>query len=182
MVRPAMFVFGLLAVVIGGCQLPTSTTADQKMEEFTSKEWKFKAKFPGKPEKKQQAVAQTKMQLTAFTAKANDGEYTVAVMDTPLQAFMDPVEVQRRLESGRDMAIKTTEATLESSKSLLLQGQHQGMEITAKVPPSKSSDGMLRGRIYLVGNRIYQTYAVGTGAFVNDARTTEFLDSFQATD
>jgi len=182
MYRPAALVLGF-AVLIGGCKMP-SEKPPEKLEEFTSKEWKFKVKFPGKPEVKQQKAGtkQVQVQITMFMKTFDDESYMIGVADFPMQHEPSPIETQIALEASRDGAIANVKGTLESSKSVLLQGRYQGMEIIAKLPPDGPPDGQLRGRIYIVGKRQYQILVVGTATTIKNARANEFLESFQVTD
>lgn len=172
-----------LTVFASGCNLkPGSSKEDvatAKMEEFVSQEGKFKAKFPGKPETNRQTFdVQTRgkslqLKLTTFATMTGDTGYAVAVAEIPLSGDLDPIETNILLEKGRDKALEDTGASLESSKSILLQGRYQGKEIIAK-----AKDAQLKARIYLVGKRLYQVIATGTGTFPTEARATEFFDSF----
>ena len=53
------------------------------MPEFVSKEWKFAAKFSGKPKEQSQAgpVGTT---MTMFGVESKDGMYGIAVADMPI--------------------------------------------------------------------------------------------------
>ncbi|MCE9566307.1 MAG: hypothetical protein K8U57_30150 [Planctomycetes bacterium] len=187
MFRPVIFVVGL-AVVIGGCKMPAEEPPAQ-LEEFVSKEWKFKVKFPGKPENKQQDAKQQigartiQIKVVMFSKSFRNEGFIVGVTDIPTAFEPDPIETQLMLEKGREAALANSGATLESSKSILFQGRYQGMEILAKSqPPKGPADGLLRARVYVVGKRVYQTIVAGTATAIKEPRVAEFLDSFQVTD
>jgi len=187
MFRPATFVVGL-AAVIGGCKMPSEEPPAQ-LEEFVSKEWKFKVKFPGKPESKTQEAKQqigaktVQIKVVMFTKEYKNEAFMIGVTDVPASFEPDPIETQMMLEKGREGAMAASGAVLESSKSILFQGRFQGMEILAKTqPPKGPADGVIKSRIYVVGKRVYQTIVVGTSATIKEPRVTEFLDSFQVTD
>jgi hypothetical protein len=180
------------AVFVGGCNLKLGDSKNEqittaKMEEFVSQEGKFKVKFPGKPDTQRQTIdvpARGKtfqLKVLMYSTMASNSGYTVGVAEAPLPGLIDPIETRILLEKGRDGAMEAVGGTVDSSKSILLQNRYQGLEITGRTaPPKGPSDGVFRGRIYLVEKRLYQAYAVGTGTFTTDARTNEFFESFQA--
>jgi len=174
MLRPAVLFLGLV-VVVGGCQKP--------MEEFTSTEWKFKAKFPGKPDTKQQA-GPFNTKLNMFMTTARDGGFMIGVADMPIPEGESPAEVQARLDGSRDGAVSNIGGTLQSSSAVTLQGKYPGREFTAKLPPPPKGpkEGIVRAKIYLVGKRLYQIMVIGTTSFATSPSANEFLDSFQVTD
>ncbi|MBA4187378.1 MAG: hypothetical protein C0467_05090 [Planctomycetaceae bacterium] len=186
MFRPTLIILGL-AILIGGCKMPTEEPPAQ-LEEFISKEGKFKVKFPGKPEVKQQDVKEqaggkvVQVKLLMYTKTYANESYMIAVAELPIAVDPTAIETRLLLEASRDGAIARSKSTLESSKSVLLQGRYQGMELLAKGPTDGPPGSALRGRVYLVGKRQYQTLVVGTAAATQDARANEFLDSFQVTD
>ena len=187
MFRPAMFVVGL-AAVIGGCKMPTEEPPAQ-LEEIVSKEWKFKVKFPGKPESKTHEAKQqigtktVQIKVVMFSKSFTNEAFMVGVTDIPSAFEPDPVETSIMLEKGRDGALATSGASLVSSESILLQGRYQGREILAKTqPPKGPADGVLKSRVYVVGKRVYQTIVAGTSAAIKEPRVAEFFDSFQVTD
>ncbi len=161
-----------LAATATGCQKP--------MEDFTSKEWKFQARFPGKPETKQKA-GPFGTQMTMFLTESRDGGYIIGVADMPIPADEPQTQIQARLDGARDGAVRNINATLESSNAITLQEKFPGRELTAKLPPQPNGpkDGILRGRIFLVGKRLYQVLIIGTPAYVNSAKSAEFMDSFK---
>lgn len=181
MLRPALLL-ACLAALAGGCQKP------KPMDEFDSKEWKFKAKFPGKPEVKSQAApipgTGTQVTMNMFSVTERNGAMMVGVADMPIPEGETAAQTETRLDGARDGAVKNIDATLQTSNPIKLGGKYPGREFTAKLPPPPKGppEGLVKARIYLVGKRLYQTMVIGTTAFVIEPRSTEFLDSFQLSD
>ncbi len=64
-----------LAALVGGCKKP--------MEDFTSTEWKFKARFPGQPKEKidSRMVGGQNVKFTMFMTEERNGGFMVGVAD-----------------------------------------------------------------------------------------------------
>ncbi|WP_439630013.1 hypothetical protein [Gemmata sp.] len=167
-----------LAALAAGCK------KSGPMEEFDSKEWKFKAKFPGKPESKSQAApipggGQVTMHM--FSKEERNGAFVVGIGDLPLPDGMSPADVQNSLDGARKGAIDNVKGELQTSSPITLQGKYPGREFTAKVARG-TTDLLIRSRIFMAGKRQYQVMVMGDASFMSDARVTEFLDSFQVSD
>jgi hypothetical protein len=153
------------------------------MEDFTSSQWKFSIRFPGKPNEKQQN-SPLGVQMNTFMTESPDGAYLVSVADMPIPDNETPAQVQARLDGAREGAVRNVNATLESSSAITLQEKYPGRELTAKLPPQPNGtkDGILRARVFLAGKRLYQVLVVGKASFVNGANSDEFLNSFKILD
>jgi hypothetical protein len=154
-------------LVVAGCKPP--------MTDFTSAEYKFKAKFPGSPKAEEQTVMGIKMKM--FGVETRNGASVVGVSDMPIPANEPDAAVQARLDGARDGAIKNAGGTLASSSPVTLAGKYPGREFTASV--TNPTKGLVRARVYLVGKRMYQVMVMGTESYANSAASTEFLNSFQ---
>ena len=156
-----------MLLAASGCQRP--------MTEFTSTEYKFKAKFPGTPTAQEQTASGVKFKM--FMTEARNGAYAIGVADMPIPANEPTELIEKRLDGARDGAIRNSNGTLQSSNPLTLAGKYPGREFTASI--TKPTQGLLRGRIYLVGARLYQVLVMGKDGYVNSAEASAFLDSFQ---
>ena len=189
MLRPTLFT-ACVAAVLAGCQPAAEQLAAKPMQEFVSQAGKFKVKMPGPPESQTHQFDEKigphriKVAIAMHQVQARNEGYFVGVADIPNVPFLSAIETRQLLEKSRDGAIASSGSTLESSKSALLQGQYQGLEFSAKMPPPPRgvADGQIRGRIYLVGSRLYQLYVGGAPALVNAPRTAEFFDSFKVSE
>jgi hypothetical protein len=150
---------------------------NQLMEEFTSTEWKFKAKFPGKPKQGEQTVMGVKVQM--FSVEQKEGVYGVGVSDMPMPAGVTAGNKEGMLDGARDGSIRNVNGKLKWSAPTFLAGNYQwpGREFAAMI--TQPTQGQIRSRIYLVGKRLYQVVVVGTDGYATSAQSTEFLDSFQ---
>src|SRR6478672_3088070 len=183
MPRSALCLLALLALLPVGCKQfleklqNQNQNQNQPMEEFTSAEWKFKAKFPGKPKQDEKTAMGVK--ITMFSVELNDGMYGVAVSDMPMPAGTTAGDKERMLDAARDGAIRNINGKQTSSKPILLAGKYQwpGREFTATF--TQPTQGQARARIYLVGKRLYQVLVMGTDSVATASQATEFLDSFQ---
>src|SRR5262245_41978245 len=87
----------LVVVPLAGC--------GQKMQDFTSSEHKFKARFPGTP-KEQSQSGPLGTQLKMYAVENRDGMMGVAVTDMPIPAGESDAKVQDRLDGAQEGAIR----------------------------------------------------------------------------
>ena len=86
----------ILIVLAGGCQ--------PAMQDFNSNQWKFKARFPGKP-KEQSQSGPFNTTMTMFGVESRNGMVGVAVADLPIPAGESDAMLQNRLDGSRDGAV-----------------------------------------------------------------------------
>jgi hypothetical protein len=153
---------------------PPKKKAAPKPGEFVSAEWGFIAKFPSEPKTQRPQAAGGA--LTTFSVEAKDRVLMVVAADAPVGDDESAAQTQARLQSGQDRAIAGFGGTLKSSSEVTLAG-HPGREFTAAI--TKPVVGQVRGRVYLVGKRLYQVMAVGPAAYVNSADARALFDSFR---
>lgn len=168
-----MLLFVCVAVglaVVAGCQPP--------LKEYVSKEYKFRVKFPGSPEVKDQTAAG--IQFKMFSTESRSGANVVGVADMPIPANESAAMIQQRLDGARDGAIKNIGGTQTSSTSIVMAGKYPGREFSASI--TQPTKGQVRARIWLVGTRLYQIMVVGTDSYATSKDSTAFLDSFQLTE
>lgn len=168
--RTALFA-SLIAAV-----LPVAS-AGQDAEPFTSKEGKFKAKFPAKPSEKSQTT--NGITFTMHISTTKDGGYIVGIADLPIPDGETAEMTQKRLDGARDGAVGNVKGKLIDSKEVTLDKKYPGREFSASLP---QKDGLVKARIYLAGKRLYQVMAIGTKDFVGGKDADAFLDSFKITE
>src|SRR4051812_35251067 len=95
-----------LTLVVAGCN-------KQPMTEFKSPEYKFKAKFPGKPKAEDQMVRGVRVKT--FAVESRNGMSGVFVSDMPIPANEPDAKIQDRLDGARDGAIGKAGGTQLSS-------------------------------------------------------------------
>jgi hypothetical protein len=154
------------------CGLLLIAGADFK--EFSSKDGKFKAQFPGEPMTKTIDAAGVKAKT--FTVEEKNGGYVVSYADLPIPADEGADLIEKRLDGSRDGMVKNIRGTLTGEKKIKLADKYPGREITADLPGKK---GVIRARIYIVGKRLYQVLVIGTEDTAKSADATKFLESFQ---
>ena len=164
---------GLVLVVAfasGGCQRP--------LEEFSFPQYKFKAKFPGKPKEEDQGAGVATMK--AFSVDTRNGAYMVGVADMPLPDGESAEMIQTRLDGARDGAVRNINGSLQSSNAVTLNGKYPGREFSAAI--TKPKQGQVRAKVFLVGKRMYMIQVIGTDSFCTSSQATEFLNSFVLTE
>jgi hypothetical protein len=164
-----MCVGSLLALVVG-CQSEDPA--------FVSKEFKFTAKFPRPPEvKEKRGAGRTLTTFSNVNEKA--GVLQVAVSEGEIRGDESGEEIQQMLDNVRDHIVVNARGKLTSSNSTTIVGKYPGREFTASVT---QPTGVLRARVYIAGNRLYQVWVVGKPEYVNSPEATAFLDSFRLTE
>lgn len=146
--------------------------------EFVSKDEKFKAQFGAPPQTSERAVGGSRS--VTYKVEGPDGALSVTVVRLPLKGDEPPEFVPWALTSAKNDLIRAAGGTEESSAGHVLAGKYPGREFTARI--TQPAGGRMRARVWIVGARLYQVMAIGTGAFVGSDRATAFLDSFQLTE
>ena len=154
--------------LVAGCQ--------PAMQDFTSTQLKFKARFPGKP-KEQSQSGPFNTTMTMFAVESRNGVYMVGVADLPIPTGESDAMIQNRLDGSRDGAVRNIDGTLKTSGAITLNGKYPGREFVASV--TKPQQGQVRAKIYMVGTRLYQVMVIGTDSYATNSQATEFLNSFQ---
>ena len=177
--RRTVFLALLAPALLTGCNL--NLGAEGSGHDFTSKEWKFSARFPDEPKEKTQTAPLPggggSIKFTIFISEARDGGCVVGVADMPIPARESDAIVQLRLDGARDGALKNVGGTLKESKEIRLAGKYPGREFTATI--TQPMQGQVRARIYFVGTRLYQVMVMGTDDYTTSKQADAFLDSFQ---
>ena len=166
----------MLTRALGIVALLTLAAGCQKMEDFTSSEHKFKARFPGKPKKEQQ-TGPFGVAVTMYGVESRDGLFGIVVSEMPIPANETPEMTQNRLDGARDGAIRNVGGTQKTSSAITLNNKYPGREFSASITQPKK--GQVRARVYLVGPRLYQVMVMGTDSFATSSKADEFLNSFQ---
>jgi hypothetical protein len=146
------------------------------LEDFTSTEYKFKARFPGKP-KMEEKPGPMNTTLRMFGAETRDGVCGVGVVDVQLFEGLPPEAIAAALQGGETEMVKNLGGTLKSSSSITLDGKYPGREFSASITQPKV--GQVRAKLFLVGKRMYQVIVMGTDSYATNPKATEFLNSFQ---
>ena len=98
-----------LALIASGCQPP--------MQDFTSQKWKFKARFPGKPDEKTQPGPQG-ITMTMFMVESRNGATGIGIADMPFPDDMPQAQIDGALDGAQDGIIRNGKGTLKSSNKI----------------------------------------------------------------
>ena len=85
---------------------------------------------------------------------------------------------EQLLDDSREAALENLGGKLVSEKPIKLV-RHNGREILIEVA---KQDRLFRVRVYLVGNRLYQTVLFGPPKAVRSTEAQKYLDSFKLTE
>jgi hypothetical protein len=144
----------------------------QPMTEFTSAEYKFKAKYPSTPKETEESREGIKAKV--FSTSTKNGAYKVSVVElVPLN--LSPEALSQRLEGARDAEVGGMNGKLISSTPIKLADKYPGLDFTVERP----GKGTYRVRMYIVGPRYYHVSAMGAENYATTPEATAFLDSFQ---
>jgi hypothetical protein len=135
---------------------------------------KFKAHFPESPTK---ATAKSgEVTFTTYAATANAAGYAAGYADRPELDGAAGKARQGALDAARDATVADLgeDAKMGKCELLVLAGRHRGWEFAGS-----SGDQMVRGRVYLVGTRLYRVTVRGPADTVKGPGADAFLESFQ---
>ncbi|NJP04393.1 MAG: hypothetical protein HC837_01540 [Chloroflexaceae bacterium] len=155
----------------------SSATGSEDWIEFSSEEGGFTVMMPGTPEEGSQDVGTDagQMGLATYQFTTDAAAYTVMFSDFP-EDMIGAVDPQELLLGGQEGALTSLDGELISEREVDLDG-YPGREIVAEAQVG-GIDAILKGRFYLVDNRLYQTLVIGQQDAVDEEDIDYFLDSF----
>jgi hypothetical protein len=148
--------------------------------DFTSKAGKFTVKVPSKPSEKKRDTdfqGETVTIHTFAVPVAKDGAYLVSYADFPEDTFSEE-NTKTFLENYEKGFVKGAKGKSLSSKAVKQQKKYAGREFTFAIP---ELEGKGRGRVFVVGDRLYQVTALGTEDFMDSEDIDFFFNSFKVT-
>lgn len=157
----------LLMFFVVGC-------AEPPPPEFVSKEHKFRVRFGGVPSVFDRPDNGIPSKL--YTLATPDGAYTVRAYDLPITAEQAGEASGKLLDEAKRELIRSVGGTETSGESVVLAGKYAGRVFTATAAAPQA--GVLRGRVYLVGTRLYKVSVFGPPAFTEAPAASAFLESF----
>ncbi len=166
-------VYWLIVVAV----LVSCGTASSK--EFRSQEGKFSVMAPLSLEEGDQTVSTQIGQIVAhlFVGEATDIAYVVSYADYP-EEFVTQSNSDLMLDGASNGAVSNVNGKLVIQNVISLQN-YPGREIVADVKSPDGTDGTMKGRLYLVGNRLYQVIVIATKGKVEVTKIDSFLNSFK---
>jgi hypothetical protein len=158
--------------------LVLGASAGGEWKTFSPKEGGFSILMPGAPTEDKQDVKTPSGDVTVFffiSELKNEGSLVVSFSEFPGAAFNGGTD-ENRLDSARDGAVLSAKGKLKTEKKITQQG-FPGRELIIEIEGKAGS--VFHTRIYAVKQRLYQTMAVGSKAFVSGKECEMFLNSFK---
>jgi hypothetical protein len=146
-------------------------------EPYVSQQGKFRFLFPGKPEVFDQKAGD-RVVHTLVHVDSMGTEYAVTYTD------LEPATVRGKdpdllLEGGLQGMAKAGGWTVSSKKAIKL-GEYHGVDVTGEVKiPGAPGVGVGRTRMYIVGDRLYQSIIIGMKSKVSPDGFSKYIDSFE---
>jgi hypothetical protein len=138
----------------------------------------FSVEFPAEPVTKDQKLdlpdgGTATLKCFMFEPDSKDRAMMVAYVDVPAEATENEDELLDNAVQGFAAGAGADEPT---SKRVKLNG-HLGREFECRL----DDKGVIRGRIYLAGGRLYQVIAAGSEEYVAGDAAAKFFKSFKLT-
>jgi hypothetical protein len=150
----------------------SSGQESEKWIEFSPPHGNFTVLVPGVPKKTDEREENSptgKVSLHFFMVSTDKGFFGVGYVDYPV-----PPETKKELDAKRDSFLKEVRGKLISESDIKLKGQ-PGREFRAQSPETGLT---FRSRIYIAGQRAYQTVSGATTISADSAEIDRFLNSF----
>jgi serine/threonine protein kinase len=166
---------------LGWAFLLSEKDAFATWETFSPAGQGFSVRLPGQPRTvtRKQQTKRGEVEQTEHTLSATPFHYSVTYADFPGKLIQKD-EVDEALDMARDGAVKAVEgARLREYKRVELDG-HPGRELVIEIKDGEKS-ATIRGRFYLVKQRLYQVLVAGNTADMKRAEVAYYLDSFRLT-
>jgi hypothetical protein len=175
--RRAAFASVALVATLASCAAPAASN----WTTFAPEGGGFSVSLPGVPTRDHQFPKNESgsFEMNVYTLVLDGGGF-FTVAESKLPPNVDTKDgADAVLDSACDRVVASASARLVAKQTIFLSG-HAGRQIEANVPESAVAGGAtLRGRVYLVGGRLYELAAVVPRPAASAAATNRFLDSFE---
>jgi hypothetical protein len=143
--------------------------AQPEWKEFSSKEGKFKALFPGAAKSETRDAGP--LRLHAHGVEVRDGVCMVSYADLPAGTDFDyAASIRGMAQPWGGKIISEKDIDIEGTR-----GRAFEMEVT------KPKQGYATGRIVVINGRLYQIFALGANMRAKEPDVQKFLSSFKLT-
>jgi hypothetical protein len=133
---------------------------------------RFIANYPQKSKKFTKKIGDN--EFTGYECESKGDTCSVSYVDLPIPGGEPEAKIKERLEAARTAALAELNATLGEEKGATIGSGRPGREFTAT-----AGEKHIRGRVFLVGARLYRILVVGSETFAASKDATAFLDSFK---
>jgi hypothetical protein len=150
---------------------------DKKEETYVSRDGKFAAKFPGTPTTSTKAPGGLTLHLFYTDIEKDKSQFLVTYCDLPPEQLKAPTPAQILASSEKGL-VDGFKAKVTESGELAFGPK----KLPARKIVAEKGEVIFRGIIVLVGNRLYQVFAIGPKDFVTGKDSDAFLASFEIKD
>ena len=169
---PAWLTLVIVLCVAAGC-------SDQTWREVASPDGGFRIRMHGDPVVEQRNLDTPAGKITGYwySLDEKDSVFGVGFADFPRQMLQGAPP--RNMFSGvRDSWLKRIDGRLEGDADIKLDGKWLGMEFSAR-GKLQGRDAWMRGRLYLVDDRLYQLIVFGNKATIPVSDINQFMGSLK---
>jgi hypothetical protein len=161
----------LLAVWLPGCAA--------KPQEFKSAAGRFAVTAPKTLQESTQdlELQAGKIALHLFSTQQDNIGYFVSYCDYPPET-MAHGDLEKMLDGSRDGALSKTKGKLVSETKISLEG-NPGRELVMETADESGRRAIIKGRLFMVKNRLYQVMVVAPRSQAGDKEVDQFLQSFK---
>jgi len=172
--KPLLRLVALL--LVGGL---AACSASPAPKEFQSEAGRFAVRTPAplQEESKTLETEAGKIELHLFAGQLNDIALVIGYSDYP-PAAAPPDYAEKVLDGARSGAVGNTRGRLVSETNISLSG-YPGREMVIEVRSEDRPPAIIKGRLFLVKNRLYQVTAVAPRGKAGDQVIDDFLQSFK---
>jgi hypothetical protein len=148
-----------------------------KLTQYKSPDNSFSVMLPKKVDKQNQTINTQLGPINAymFNAKLKYQEFTIAYSEYP-DSFVKVTDPKTLLDGSRDGAVRNIQGQLLSETLIDIDG-NPGRELRIEGPQKM----VLKSRMYLVKNRLYQIMVVSKPDHAFDKKIDEVFNSFKIT-
>ena len=172
MKRTAILTGLLIAMLLSAC-------GGNQPQAYVSEEGGFQIMTPLPLEESTQSVDSElgPIEVHFFMAELSNRAYMVGYSDYP-EDFIAQSDPQVLLDGARDGAVGNINGKLVSEFKISLADQYPGRELVVTALLDEDTEGTLKGRMYLVNNRLYQIMVVAPSGDMSTQAMDDFINSF----
>jgi hypothetical protein len=173
MKKVIIMAFAIILLGLSGCS-PTSP------QSFTSEEGAFSVVSPLSLQESSQSIDTQlgPIEVHFFMGEDANRAFMVGYSDYP-QDFVDQSDPQVMLDGAVNGAVSNVNGELVSEVKIHLSDRYPGREIVVTAMVDNNQEGTLKGRLFLVNNRLYQIMSIAPSDNLNVQEMDDFINSFE---